>query len=520
METKKRIRARWGLRCAVAACGIGMVLGLAQGQTTRADDSQFKISPMNSTGTTAKRNALRSFVWGSLGFPSSKMPSAVRTLRTSPVANVINLQSVQALTISMESGQSTVAYHFLPVNRFNRLVIVHQGHSCELDDGQDPGSAGIARTISTLVASGFSVLAMNMPHLRPGNAEMGLAAQCDGDHQAVMNLPTSGGSSPIKFFVEPVVVAMNYLGSTQSPVRYTDFNMVGLSGGGWTTTLAAAIDPRIKLSFPVAGTVPMYLRVEPYNHDIEQYLPQLYGQRSPFLNGVTGYPDLYVLGATGSGRKQTQILNRHDNCCFGEANHVASVLGPFDAAIRGYEARVKTAVSQVGSGAFRLILDETSFVHQISNYAISEVILPVLSGTTQLYTTIHPMVGGIFCVDIPDNGRPFQNQDIVQIFQCHGGPNQLFSMFSDGTIRVAGTNFCLDVPDLGRPPQAHDLLQIYQCNGGVNQQFDLLGDGSIRSRWGGLCLDIPDNGRPPANWDRPQLYGCHGGINQQFVVNR
>jgi len=313
---------------------------------------------------------------------------------------------------------------------------------------------------------------------------------------------------------------MNYLGSAQSPVRYTDFNMVGLSGGGWTTTLAAAIDPRIKLSFPVAGTVPMYLRVEPYNHDIEQYLPQLYGQRSPFLNGVTGYPDLYVLGATGSGRKQTQILNRHDNCCFGESNHVASVLGPFDAAIRGYEARVKTAVSQVGSGAFRLILDETSFVHQISDNAISNVILPVLSGTTQLYTTIHPMVGGIFCVDIPDNGRPFQNQDIVQIFQCHGGHNQLFSLFSDGTIRVAGSNFCLDVPDLGRPPQAHDLLQIYQCHGGVNQQFDLLGDGSLRSRWGGLCLDIPDNGRPPANWDRPQLYDCHGGINQQFVVNR
>jgi hypothetical protein len=526
MEMKKGSKARWGLHCGVLACGIGMVLALAppaQGQTagtTRANDSQFKISPMNSTSVTNKRNALRSFIWGSPGFPATKMPSSRRTLNTSPVGNIINLQTVQALTISMEAGQSTVAYHFLPVNRFNRLVIVHQGHGCDLDDGQDPGSAGIARTISTLVASGFSVLAMNMPHMRPANPEMGLPGECDGNHPAIFNLATTGGSSPMKFFVEPVVVAINFLASSQSLVRYTDFNMIGLSGGGWTTTLAAAVDPRIKLSFPVAGTVPMYLRVEPYNHDIEQFLPQLYGQRSPFLNGVAGYMDLYALGATGSGRKQHQILNRHDNCCFGEASHIASVLGPFDAAVRSYESRLKTAVSQVGSGAFRLIIDETSFVHQISDNAISNVIIPVLAGSTQLTTTVHPMAGGIFCVDIPDNGRPLQNQDIVQIFQCHGGSNQQFRLFSDGTFRLGSTNFCLDVPNFGRPPQAHDLLQIYQCNGGTNQQFDILGDGSIRSRWGGLCLDIPDNGRPPQNWDRPQLYQCHGGINQKFAVNR
>ena len=36
--------------------------------------------------------------------------------------------------------------------------------------------------------------------------------------------------------------------------------MAGLSGGGWTTTLYAAIDPSIRYSFPVAGTIPLYLR--------------------------------------------------------------------------------------------------------------------------------------------------------------------------------------------------------------------------------------------------------------------
>ena len=31
--------------------------------------------------------------------------------------------------------------------------------------------------------------------------------------------------------------------------------MIGLSGGGWSTTVAAALDPRIGLSLPVAGSV-------------------------------------------------------------------------------------------------------------------------------------------------------------------------------------------------------------------------------------------------------------------------
>ena len=369
------------------------------------------------------------------------------------------------------------------------------------------------------MASGFSVLAMNMPHIRPANAELGIAADCTGgDHAFMFNIATSGGSSPMKFFIEPVVVAMNFLGSSQSLVRYTDFNMVGLSGGGWTTTVAAAVDPRIKLSFPVAGSVPLFLRVEPYSHDMEQFLPAMYGQRSPFVAGIAGYPDLYVLGAMGSGRKQHQILNRHDNCCFGEGQHVASVLGPFDAAVRGYESQVKTAISQVGSGAFRLIVDETSLVHQISNNAIYNVIVPVLAGSTQLRTTIHSAFGGMFCVDIPDNGRELQDHDLVQIFQCDCDGNQHFVLQSDGTIRIGG--FCLDVPDNGRPPQNNNLLQIFTCHGGINQQFDVLTDRTIRSRWGGLCLDVPDFGRPPQNFDRLQLFQCHGLSNQLFDVNR
>jgi hypothetical protein len=76
--------------------------------------------------------------------------------------------------------------------------------------------------------------------------------------------------------------------------------MIGLSGGGWTTTLYAAIDPRVRLSFPVAGTLPEYLRVGRPGAR-EQFYPDLYK--------IANYLDLYVMGSrvadASSGRCST-----------------------------------------------------------------------------------------------------------------------------------------------------------------------------------------------------------------------
>ena len=39
---------------------------------------------------------------------------------------------------------------------------------------------------------------------------------------------------------------------------YKNIIMVGLSGGGWTTTLASALIPDITLSIPIAGSTPKW----------------------------------------------------------------------------------------------------------------------------------------------------------------------------------------------------------------------------------------------------------------------
>ena len=61
------------------------------------------------------------------------------------------------------------------------------------------------------------------------------------------------GDSPVRYFLEGVVLVTNY---ALNVLKYKRIVMVGLSGGGWTTTVAAALDPRISLSMPIAGSVP------------------------------------------------------------------------------------------------------------------------------------------------------------------------------------------------------------------------------------------------------------------------
>jgi hypothetical protein len=205
----------------------------------------------------------------------------------------------------------------------------------------------MANAIDTLLGSGYAVLAAYMPHMRPDDCRT-------VPHGQMFDLAIKSGSQ-LKFFLEPVAISLNALRD-----RYKEVHMAGLSGGGWTTTLYAAVDPSIRCSFPVAGTIPLYLRSRGSIGDKEQYLDEFYR--------LAGYPDLYVLGALGAGRNQVQILNRKDDCCFGEAQHDARRNGlDYEPAMRVYEKVVQDAV---GPKHFLLVIDESAPRHMISAEAV------------------------------------------------------------------------------------------------------------------------------------------------------
>ena len=251
----------------------------------------------------AKAGSDHSLHLGRAGFPRAK-PAAIEKNASSPVKDLKNAAGVETFTIRMEAGQENTTHHFLPKRKNGKLIVLQHGHACTFDDAKDPRGAGMANAIDTLLGEGYAVLAAYMPHMRPGRLPHGSAcAKC--------SISRSSSGSPLKFFLEPVAISLNALKE-----RYKEVHMAGLSGGGWITTLYAAVDPSIRYSFPVAGTIPLYLRTGGSVGDKEQYLDEFYR--------LAGYPDLYLLGAYGPGRKQVQILNRRDDCCFGEAQHAPS----------------------------------------------------------------------------------------------------------------------------------------------------------------------------------------------------
>lgn len=297
-----------------------------------------------------KREALIHYLWGEAGFPKGKLPVSVKQgIRDSDFVDVVNLKRIDKLTSEMEFGLNSIAYHFIPQQDGGELVIYHQGHRGKFSQG--------VRTINAFLEKGYHVIALSMPLLGM-NSQPIVNLKRFGkvfihSHSQMQYLrPISG--HPVKYFLEPVVAVTNYA----QRFAFKRIIMIGISGGGWTTTLAAAVDPRIDFSYPVAGSYPVYLRaLDPSKSgslgDYEQQVAELYR--------LTNYLELYIMGAYGKGRRQLQILNEFDACCFRGTG------------FRTYKDIVKKRVQQLGTGSYDVFLDSTHRQHQISPKALEVV---------------------------------------------------------------------------------------------------------------------------------------------------
>ncbi len=341
-----------------------LLIGLLAGRSEAAQLLDDRAITIHSTRDVAeKRRALIQYLWGAEGFPERRLPDVVVTNVVSPVKHLTHLARVDELRIDMAPGLQGLAYHFIAEHPNRELVVVHHGHACTLDDDPSPADIGygLQRTIHALLREGYGVLGVFMPHMRPGD--------CSGGHDAMFQMTTTG--SPMKYFLEPVAVSLNHLktrGRSGRFPNYRGFHMTGLSGGGWATTVYAAIDPTILCSIPVAGTIPLYLRSGGSVGDREQFEPSFYR--------IAGYPDLYILGSQGRSRRQVQVLVRRDDCCFGERQHDVKATGrPYVDAIRDYEQPVRAALEHLGRGSFRVEIDETAPSHMISHHTVEAIIL-------------------------------------------------------------------------------------------------------------------------------------------------
>jgi len=113
------------------------------------------------------------------------------------------------------------------------------------------------------------------------------------------------------------------------------------------------------------------------------------------------------------------------------------------------------------------------------------------------------------CLDV--SGAGTADGTAVQTWSCSGGVNQLWSAYTDGTLRSMGK--CLDAVGWGTANGTK--VHLWSCHGGANQVWQPY-NGGYRNPASGRCLDVP--GSSTADGTQVQLWDCHGGANQKWTT--
>ena len=291
-----------------------------------------------------KRNDLTEFFWnvGSLQRVQhdGQLPEIESDIYDSRYNDLQNLKRIDKLIVEMEYGINSVSYLLLPEESNQKLILYHHGHDGDFILGSN--------TIQFFLERNFTVLAMTMPLVGMNNQPI-VGIDGFGEMKLIshdqLNLLEKNKFNPMKLFIHPIQVNLNYLDKEYDFKRYS---IIGLSGGGWTGLVYSAIDDRISDSFSIASSLPFYLRVD--TRDIGDY-----EQTNVNLYKITNYLELYVLAGYGDDRKHIQIFNKNDPCCYSGIGY------------ESYEFFIKDKLVELGKGSFQILIDDTHNEHKISD---------------------------------------------------------------------------------------------------------------------------------------------------------
>ncbi len=310
-------------------------------------DVDNMISIQNTNDLEEKRKELIQFIWKTNSIPKQLPDIIDRNISDERFTSIPNLKQIDKLTIEMNHGLSSVVYIFLPENSNGQTILYHQGHAGGFVNGKS--------SIQKFLENGFSVASFSMPLVGLNNQPT-VELENIGPIKLLKHnqfvLLESEKFSSMSYFFTPLSVTLNYLSETH---KMNDFHMVGISGGGWTTTVYPALDTRIIKSFSIAGSLPLSLRnvVEDVG-DYEQFHPQFYS--------IANYFEIYLISSSGENRKHMQIFNKFDPCCFSIDS------------IDLLKNSMTTQMSKFESGTFDIIIDDTHNEHKISESIITLII--------------------------------------------------------------------------------------------------------------------------------------------------
>lgn len=262
----------------------------------------------------------------------------------------------------------------------SKLAIVQGGHMPE--DPKQHLAFGLSDSVNQLLRDGYVVAILQMPLVGWNRDSDGVIAgkkfkighrSVFGHDELFSKVEPTLKAGTMRFFLEPITQALNELLAEHPSPKQT--LMIGLSGGGWTTHLYAAVDPRVDVSIPVAGALPLYAR--PFSPgsagDSEQVYAPIFGEEDSNkdgvldrANGIASWLDVFALGAIASKdgrlRKQIQVLNQFDSCCFNGDVY------------KTYAEPLKQRASGINHGDWSVFIDDTHRSHLISPHVLKNVL--------------------------------------------------------------------------------------------------------------------------------------------------
>lgn len=308
-----------------------------------------------------KRSEMIDYIWMGSGFPT-KYPEIDDDVQIDNFDDIQSLQKIDKFTVRMDFGENankflrsvdsemiSISYLFYAENPKETLIVYHQGHG-------EQSISDDKNIVKFFLDKGYSILVFSMPAREQNNepivdtAKFGRLKLSTHNHFQVID---NEYFHPLKFFLEPIAVTLNYV---EKYSDYENIHMLGLSGGGWTTVVYSALDPRISQSYSVAGAFPMYMRDKSNLGDYEQTISEFYS--------IVNYEELFVMSGYGHDRKSTQIFNYNDPCCFQAEIYEKSPYGEL----------INNKLSDLGAGEFRVVLDRSAKTHEISDFALKTII--------------------------------------------------------------------------------------------------------------------------------------------------
>ena len=297
----------------------------------------------NESDILKKREALSHLIWKSKSIPNSHPDTIDTNIIDERFNDLNNLKQIDKFSIEMKHGLSSYVYLFLPEKANNQLIIYHQGHSGGFINGKS--------TISYFLKNGYTIAAFSMPLVGINNQPTvdleHLGPVKFISHRQFQLLETDD-FSPISYFFTPISYTLNYLDDNYN---FTNYYMIGISGGGWTSTIYPAIDTRITKSFAVNGSLPSFLILSPKDVGaVENFHPDLLK--------IANYLELYIMSSYGENREFTQIFNKYDPCCYAGLKY------------EYYEVELQQIIANLGKGNFSVISDDTHKEHIISDFSL------------------------------------------------------------------------------------------------------------------------------------------------------